>query len=120
MRAVRNRNCASQPRARLARMLGKDSHAAAGMQYARLRLEQHPREVVAGEGGEQPTGLAGLEALHRDALFAHRTLAGGLPAVVAVREPGEAALDHQAGLDRAPQLAGSVGGPRVPAVRALL
>ena len=75
--------------------------------HAGLRLEEHEREVVDAEAGEQPRRLGRVEPLRRDALRGHRALGLGLPAVLALREPRHAALDDQLlaalGLQLAPQ-----------------
>ena len=112
---------------------GQRADRALRAQHARLGLEEHEAQVVAAEAREQPPGGGRIEPLARDALRGHGPLGGRLPAVLAVGEPGHAALLHQRlarlGLELPPQGAGAarargvagirpVGGPDQPRLAA--
>src|SRR5262249_17258717 len=101
----------------LGRLGGQRLHGALRAQDAGIRLEQHPGEVVGAETGEEPGGGRRVEALAGDALRPDRPLRLGLPAVVAVREPRDAALDEEVGsrlgLELAPERAGAPAQRRV-------
>ena len=60
-----------------------------------------------------------VDALARDPLGAQDGLARGLPAVVAAREPGHAAVDDEARVDLVPQRPGAPRRARVPGVGAV-
>ena len=95
-RAVRPRTAADDVRAVRRGLAGERAHRVGGPHDAGLGLEQDEREVVAAEARVQVGGGIDAQALERDALRFERLRGGRLPAVVAVREPGDPALVHQA------------------------
>ncbi len=123
--ALRAGTASDDPRAASLGLSRQRLHRLLRAQHAGLGLVQHPRQVVAAEGGETPRRLLDRPALGGDVQRLQGALGLGLPAVVAVREPAHAGVDQQvrAGLAlellperaRAPRHRGVVG---VRAVRA--
>jgi hypothetical protein len=64
-------------------------------QHSAFGLEQDEGEVVAAKGRIQARGARDVQTLGRDAVGGKRPLRLRLPAVLAMGEPGEAALDEQ-------------------------
>src|SRR4051812_20622036 len=113
----RSRASAHDPRAVLDRLAGQRLHRALRAQHPGAWLEEHPGEVVRAETGEQPGGGGRVEVLAGNALGPDRVLGLGLPAVLAVCEPRDAAFDEEVGsglrLELAPERAGAPGHRRV-------
>ena len=91
----RPRDGAFQARPVRTRPLHQRLHREGGAHDARLGLEQRAGQVVSGEAGVQAGGVLGGEPLDGDAERAQRAVRGGLPAVLAVREPHEAAAHDE-------------------------
>ena len=109
-------SASDQPRAGGHRLRGERLDRVARAQDARLGLEEREAHVVDGDAREQ---LGRVDALARDPLGAQDGLARRLPAVVAAREPRDAAVDDERRVDLVPQRPRAPRRARVPGVGAV-